>query len=234
MECIEFLDNNSLEYNNLNKKFINHIDKSRYSIIMNSEETDIYKSYALYLLYWISNIENNNKKVFIISPDYNKVLEIKLELLLLSKKIGLPISVDGEKFIKFENGIEVKIYKLHKNTYIPFSAHLGICVDIGEAPNHIFKESYKYLFPTISALKDSKLIINSSPNGHNLFYKIFTDAEEGINSFSSLRLYYWEDNNKDGDWVKEKISSIGEEEFNRRYNLVFTSVKGERKNIDIN
>ena len=77
------------------------------------------------------------------------------------------------------------------------------------------------IFPSLSALKDTRMVINSEPNGFNHFYKMFSEAEQGINTLSPIRLYYWEDGNKDGNWVSEKIKNIGEIEFNRRYNLIF-------------
>lgn len=233
MECLEFLDRKSLKYNELNKKFINHVESSRFSIVMNSEETDICKSYALYLLFWITRVENKDKNVSIVSHNYHQALLIKKELTELSKKIFLPIEINSEKYIKYENGITVRFLKLHKHFYANSTVDLAICIDVAEVQNFVFMNYYKHLLPSLLAKKDSKLIISSQPNGFNLFHKLFTDAEAEINSMRALRLYYWEDNNKDGNWVKEKIASFGEAEFNRRYNLIFTPVKGERKDINI-
>jgi hypothetical protein len=233
MDCIEFLEKKSLKINDLNRKFITHVEDKRFSIIMNSEDTDICKSYALYLLYWITREENENKTVYIISHNYHQALLIKKELVEMSKKIFLGIETDSEKYVKYKNGVKVKFYKLHKHIDFAETVHLAICIDVAEVQNYIFLNFYKAFFPSLSAHKDSKLIINSQPNGMNLFNKLFTDAEEGINSMSALRLYYWEDGKKDGAWVRDKINSIGEEEFNRRYNLQFYALKYDRKDIDI-
>ena len=65
-----------------------------------------------------------------------------------------------------------------------------------------------------------------------MFHKLFDDAENGKNNMSPLRLYYWEDNKKNGEWVREKISMIGEAQFNQKYNLIFTPVKSARKNFE--
>ncbi len=233
MNCLEFLDRKSLKTNELNNKFVSHVENNRFSIIMNSEETDICKSYALYLLYWISREENKDKNVYVVSHNYHQALLIKKELRELSKKIFLTIEIDSEKYIKYENGVTVKFFKLHKHFYITDTVDLAICIDVAEVQNFVFMNFYKHLYPSLSAKKDSKLIISSQPNGFNLFHKLFTDAENEINSMKALRLYYWEDGKKDGEWVKEKIASFGEAEFNRRYNLIFSPVKGERKEIDI-
>ncbi len=233
MNCIEFLEKKSLKINQLNRKFIEHVENQRFSVILNSEETDICRSYALYLLYWISREENANKNIYIFSHNYHHALLIKKDLGELSKKIFLPIELDSEKYIKYKNGVKIKFYKLHKHLYMDETAHFGICIDVAEQQNHIFMKFYKELFPSLSAIKDSKLIINSVPNGFNLFYKLFSDAENEINAMKALRIYYWEDGKKDGNWVRDKINEVGEEEFNRRYNLQFYALKYDRKNIDI-
>lgn len=230
MSCLEYLNKKSIKTNEFNNRFIAHVDKSRYNIILNSEETDICKSYALYLLYWISREENANKTVYIVSNNYHQALLIKKELFDLSKRTFLPIKTNSEKYILFENGTKVKLFKLHKNlSFVGETIDFAICIDVAEIHNHVFLNFYKNIFPSLSALKDSKLILSSQANGHNFFHKLFIDAENDLTSFKALRLYYWEDGKKDGAWVKERINSFGEDTFNARYNLIFTPLKGERK-----
>jgi hypothetical protein len=200
---------------------------------MNSDETDICRTYALYLLYWVTREENKNKNVYIFSHNYHQSLLIKKELVELSKKIFLPIETDSEKYIKYKNGTKIKMYKMHKHLAINETIHLAICIDVAEVQNNIFVKFYKQFMPSISADKNSKLIINSQPNGFNLFYKLFSDAENKINTLNAMRLYFWEDGKKDSNWVIDRIDKYGEEIFNRRYNLIFSSVKGERKSVKI-
>lgn len=59
-------------------------------------------------------------------------------------------------------------------------------------PANIALDFYTSVFPSISSGKTTKMFIVSTPNGFNLFYKIFTDAQEGRNSFKALA-YTWRD-----------------------------------------
>jgi hypothetical protein len=49
----------------------------------------------------------------------------------------------------------------------------------------------------VAAVKNSKIVITSTPNGYNLFYKILTGAEKPVgdkekNNYKSLRVYWWQ------------------------------------------
>lgn len=59
-------------------------------------------------------------------------------------------------------------------------------------PANIAIDFMASVFPVISSGKTTKLFIVSTPNGFNLFYKIFTDAMEGRNSYKALH-YTWRD-----------------------------------------
>jgi hypothetical protein len=59
-------------------------------------------------------------------------------------------------------------------------------------PANIALEFMASVFPVISSGKTTKLFIVSTPQGFNLFYKIFADAEKGRNSYKHLA-YTWRD-----------------------------------------
>jgi hypothetical protein len=106
--------------------------------------------------------------------------------------------------------------------------HFAICVDFAEAQNNIFIKFYKQFIASTASERNTKLIVSSHPNGLNLFYKLYKDAEEGINNLKPLRLYFWEDGKKDYEWVMERIKKYGETIFNQRYNLIFSKVPNRK------
>ena len=52
--------------------------------------------------------------------------------------------------------------------------------------NNLADEFIASVFPTLSSSKESKLVITSTPNGLNAFYKIWKEAQEGINDFVAI------------------------------------------------
>lgn len=234
---IEILKRRNLYLNEYNKKFLEFVDVNRYSIILNSEDTDIHRSYALYLIHYIMKPENKDNIIYIITAkdfdnDVYNDKSIRKHLLELSKILLLKIDIKKEKLLKFFNGVMIRFITLHKhigkNSLInqDEKVNLLIGVNLGVVNDYIFKRLYSSVIPYLSVSKNSQIIFNGQPNGKNLFYKIFTDAEridEKKNIFSALKIYYWLDNKKDAQWCYNIMSRIGISEFNRRYNLVFSS-----------
>lgn len=63
---------------------------------------------------------------------------------------------------------------------------------------------FQSTFPVISSGKSTKVIITSTPNGMNLFYKIWTEAEAGTNDFVPCRIKWQEHPKRDQDWFEEQ------------------------------
>lgn len=74
--------------------------------------------------------------------------------------------------------------------------------------NNLADEFIASVFPTLSSSKESKLVITSTPNGLNAFYKIWKEAQEGINDFVAVRGYWNELHNQ--EWADKQRKLLGE------------------------
>lgn len=73
-------------------------------------------------------------------------------------------------------------------------------------------------YPTVSASQTSKIIIISTPNGmYNKFHEIYTNAEEGRNTFKHSRYDYRVVPGRDEEWAKEQIRNLGKIKFNQEF-----------------
>ena len=73
-------------------------------------------------------------------------------------------------------------------------------------------------------MSNSKVIITSTPNGMNRFYEIYMDSVEGKNTYTPLRVDWWQVPGRDDEWKKMTIANLGsEEDFNQEYGLQFFS-----------
>lgn len=91
----------------------------------------------------------------------------------------------------------------------------------------IIDEFFDNIYPTVSSLPDSKIIVTSTPNGMNRFYKIYDAATKGINSFVPFRIDWWQVPDWDKvnkcwklrgpDWMDTQIAQLGngDEELGR-------------------
>lgn len=92
-------------------------------------------------------------------------------------------------------------------------------------PN-IAEEFFTSVFPTISSGKTTKIIVTSTPNGMgNLFYKLFTQAEQNINGFAHSKVTWREVGIWDQAWADEQVKTLGDVKFNQEYECAFLGSK---------
>ena len=61
----------------------------------------------------------------------------------------------------------------------------------------------------------------STPNGMNMFYKIWNDAENGNNTYVPIEVHWSEVPGRDKKWKEETIKNIGEEQFQTEFDCSF-------------
>lgn len=85
---------------------------------------------------------------------------------------------------------------------------------------------YTSTYPTVTSGKTTKVIITSTPNGMNLFYKIFNDSQNGENNYKSYKIGWWEHPERDDTWRDETLANIGESQFSVEYLCQFMGSAG--------
>jgi len=126
--------------------------------------------------------------------------------------------------LKFDNGCRLIGRTTTKNTGIGFTIHLLYIDEFAHINGAYLAFFYRAIYPTISSMTNSKVIITSTPNGMNRFYEIYMDAIDGKNSYTPLRVDWWQVPGRDDDWKKMTIANLGsEEDFNQEYGLQFFS-----------
>ena len=77
------------------------------------------------------------------------------------------------------------------------------------------------VYPTISSGQSSKVLITSTPNGLNLFYKLWVDSEEGKNSYKRVDVHWSQVPGRDEKWKAETIKNTSEEQFRVEFECEF-------------
>lgn len=156
-------------------------------------------SAAIAILHFV--LFNNDKNVMIIANKGDTAIEIvdKIKSIyrLLPFFLQKGVKNWNQKSLIFENGCRIKTSARSKTPAIGFTIDFLYMDEFAHIPSNIIEPYYTAAFPTVSALSNSKIVITSTPNGMNMFYKLLSSAErpEGDklkNNYKSMRVYWWQ------------------------------------------
>ena len=88
-------------------------------------------------------------------------------------------------------------------------------------PSNIATEFFTSVYPVITAGTKTKIIIVSTPNGMNLFYKIWTDAVNKNNNYTPFEVHWSMVPGRDDAWKEETIRNTSEHQFRQEFETEF-------------
>jgi len=130
----------------------------------------------------------------------------------------------GALGLRFDNGCRLFSQATTKTAAIGFTIHLLYADEFAHIQNNFITPFYRSIYPTLSSSQVSKIIISSTPNGINLFHKIYkgSSAMEGTNSYKGIRVDWWEVPGRDEAWKEQEIANLGSPElFEQEYGNKF-------------
>lgn len=91
-----------------------------------------------------------------------------------------------------------------------------------------YDEFFASVYPTISSGESTKLLMTSTPNGLNHFWKTCKGAEEGTNGYEFVKVMWDDVPGRDEKWKKETLEALDhdEEKFNVEYCCQFLGSSG--------
>jgi hypothetical protein len=91
-----------------------------------------------------------------------------------------------------------------------------------------YDEFFASVYPTISSGDSTKLLMTSTPNGLNHFFKTCKGAEEGTNGYQFVRVMWYDVPGRDEAWKEETLAALDydQEKFNVEYCCQFLGSSG--------
>jgi len=123
--------------------------------------------------------------------------------------------------IELENGSCVVAASTSSSSVRGNSYNLIFLDEFAHVSNNLAEEFFESVYPTIASGKNTKVIIVSTPNGMNLFYKLWTDATEGRNSYVPIRVHWQDVPGRDEEWKEETIANTSEKQFEQEHECLF-------------
>lgn len=115
--------------------------------------------------------------------------------------------------IDLENGSKVVAASTSSSAIRGTTINLLYLDEFAFVPNNIADEFFSAVYPTISSGTTSKIIISSTPNGMNHFYKICAEAKQGRNGFKLIEVDWRKVPGRDERWAADQRATLGEDKF---------------------
>lgn len=201
------------------EKLIGSIISNRYTVINSARQMGTTLVAAIMFMHVATNYTGKN----LLYVTVNNAQAAEFLLKVKSIYQGLPFFMKpgvvswNAKSIEFDNGCKIvatgSLDPLNRGTMYNF-----LYVDNAAYT----KADLNPYASVVTAFQDVKVVISSTPNGYNWFYKLFIDAEAGLNEYTPVRLNWNLAPGRDELWKQREIKNLGSEElFNREYGLSF-------------
>ena len=128
--------------------------------------------------------------------------------------------------IELENGSRITASSTSSSAVRGFSYNIVFLDEFAFVPTTMADEFFASVYPTISSGKSTKVIIVSTPNGMNHFYRMWHDAEKGKNSYNPIDAHWSEVPGRDDKWKEETIANTSEQQFQQEFECDFIGSAG--------
>lgn len=146
-------------------------------------------------------------------------LKLAFEYLPMFLKQGIKEWNKGSIFLA--NGSRVLADSTSGSSVRGFSFNLIFLDEFAFVPNNIAEEFFNSTYPTISSGQSSKVVIVSTPNGMNLFYKMWQKAVEKVSTYVPIEIHWSMVPGRDEAWAAETIRNTSQRQFDQEFGCEF-------------
>jgi ribosomal protein L20A (L18A) len=189
----------NIQLRDYQKDILDLYTKNRFSILMGSRQIGKTINSAITMLHYVTF--NNDKNIMIVANIASTTIEIIDKIKSIYQQLPFFLKVGlknwNQRTIIFENGCRIKSSARSKTPAIGFTIDFLYLDEFAHIPSNIIEPYYTAVFPVVSAVENSKIVITSTPNGMNLFYKLLSDAERPDgdplkNNYKAKRVYWYQ------------------------------------------
>jgi len=202
---------------------VNLIDKERYVICKMPRQVGKTTTVASVLLHYV--LFNENYSIAILANKLSQAREIlgRIQLAFehLPKWLQQGVVEWNKGFIELANGSKILASATSSSAIRGTSQNLIYLDEFAFVPNNMQEDFFQSVYPTISSGKSTKVVITSTPNGLNMFYKLWKDSEEERNDYHRVDVHWSQVPGRDEKWKAEIIRNTSEEQFRQEYDCEF-------------
>jgi len=202
---------------------IDRFHNERFVICKMARQSGKSTTILAYLLHYI--LFNENVSVAVLANKKSTAMELLGRLQLayehMPKWLQQGILIWNKGNIELENGSKILASSTSGSAIRGGTFNIIFLDEFAFVPHNISEEFFSSVYPTISSGKTTKVFIVSTPNGMNLFYKLWTDAEEKLNDYSPISVHWSQVPDRDEEWKEKTIRNTSERQFQQEFECSF-------------
>jgi len=200
----------------------------RYTVIATARQAGKSTTTCGFILWYI--IFHADKTVALLANKGDTAREIlgriQLAYQYLPKWLQQGVKEWNKGSFELENNSRVIAAATSSNNIRGYSINLLFIDEAAFIEN--WDEFFTSVYPTISSGTESKIVLVSTPNGLNHFYKIWQNAAEGKSNYKPIKVMWHDVPGRDEAWRKDALSALNfdTEKFDQEYCVEFQGSSG--------
>ena len=205
------------------EELIRKFHHNRFNIAKLPRQTGKSTTVVSYLLHYI--LFNDNVNIGILANKASTARDLLARLATayenLPKWIQQGVVVWNKGNIELENGSKILAASTSASAVRGMSFNIIFLDEFAFVPNHIADSFFASVYPTITSGKSTKVIIISTPQGMNHFYKMWMDAVNGRNGYTYHEVHWSQVPGRDAEWKEQTIKNTSQRQFTQEFECEF-------------
>jgi len=205
------------------KDIVGTFHKNRFTICKLPRQSGKSTTILSYLIHYI--IFNPTVNVAILANKASTARDLlsRLQLAYEHLPVWLQMGVMNwnKGSLELENGSKILAASTSASAVRGGSYNIIFLDEFAFVPSNIAEQFFSSVYPTISSGQTSKVMIVSTPRGMNMFYKMWTDAENQRSEFVPIEVHWSEVPGRDDSWKEQTIKNTSEQQFLQEFECSF-------------
>ena len=205
------------------EKLVNNFHNNRFNICKMPRQTGKSTTVVSYLLHYA--VFNDSVNIGILANKAKIAMDLLGRLQIayenLPKWMQQGIIAWNKGSLELENGSKILAASTSASAVRGMSFNILFLDEFAFVPNHVADDFFASVYPTISSGTSTKVIIVSTPRGMNHFYRMWHDAERGVNGYIPTDVHWGEVPGRDDEWKAQTIANTSEQQFKVEFECEF-------------
>ena len=205
------------------KDILQDFHNHRFNIAKLPRQTGKSTTVVAYLLYYAIFYDSVNIGILANKASTARELLGRLQLAYenLPKWMQHGILVWNKGNVELENGSKILAASTSASAVRGMSFNILFLDEFAFVPNHVAEQFFASVYPTITSGRSTKVIVISTPNGMNHFYKMWEDARRGKNNYITNEVHWSQVPGRDAKWKEETIKNTSKRQCAQEFECDF-------------